>query len=80
MIIPRPVYLKENDPPHIVLELTNTCNLHCSYCSRDDDALHHAPAHFFPLDLLRRVIRDARDLRHRIGLLHGRRSHNSPAV
>jgi MoaA/NifB/PqqE/SkfB family radical SAM enzyme len=61
MIIPRPVYLKENDPPHIVLELTNTCNLHCSYCSRDDDALHHAPAHFFPLELLRRVIRDARE-------------------
>jgi len=60
MIIPRPVYLKENDPPHLVLELTNTCNLHCSYCSRDDDALHHAPAHFFPLELLRRVIRDAR--------------------
>ena len=60
MIIPRPVYLKENDPPHIVLELTNTCNLHCDYCSRDDDALHHAPARFFPLELLRRIVKEAR--------------------
>lgn len=60
MIIPRPIYLREREPPHIVLELTNTCNLHCSYCSRDDEALHHSPAHFFPLDLLRHIIRDAR--------------------
>src|SRR5215210_1746638 len=61
MIIPRPIYLKETDAPHLVMELTNTCNLHCSYCSRDDDALHHAPAKFFPLELLRRIIRDARE-------------------
>lgn len=45
----------------ITIELANICNLHCSYCVRDDDALHHEPAQFFPVDLLRRIIRDARD-------------------
>src|ERR1051325_5973757 len=62
MIIPRPIYLNENDPPRIIIELTNTCNLHCSYCSRDEDALHHAPARFFPVELLRRIIREAREV------------------
>jgi MoaA/NifB/PqqE/SkfB family radical SAM enzyme len=44
----------------ISLELTNTCNLHCSYCVRDDDALHHTPANFFSVELLRRIIRSAK--------------------
>ena len=46
---------------HISLELTNICNLHCSYCARDDDALYHAPANFFSVELLRRIIRSASD-------------------
>lgn len=46
--------------PHITVELTNICNLHCSYCIRDDDALHGTRAKFFPLDLLARVIEGAR--------------------
>ena len=45
---------------HISLELTNICNLHCSYCARDDDALYHTPANFFSVELLRRIIRSAK--------------------
>ncbi|HEX8458034.1 MAG TPA: radical SAM protein [Pyrinomonadaceae bacterium] len=44
---------------HISLELTNICNLHCSYCARDDEALYHTPANFFSVELLRRIIRSA---------------------
>ena len=28
----------KDSPRRIVLELTNICNLHCSYCLRDDEA------------------------------------------
>ncbi len=45
--------------PILGFELTNICNLHCSYCVRDDDALHHDAAKFFPMDLLRRILREA---------------------
>lgn len=48
-------------PRRVTVELTNICNLHCSYCLRDDDALHHQPANYLPVDLFARVIRDARD-------------------
>ena len=51
----------ENSPRRLVIELTNTCNLHCSYCLRDDEALYRIRAHFFPIDLLRRILRDARE-------------------
>ena len=47
--------------PHLVLELTNVCNLHCGYCLRDEDALYHTRASFFPIDLLRRVARESRE-------------------
>lgn len=47
--------------PHLVVELTNVCNLHCGYCLRDEDALYHTRARFFPVDLLRRIAREARD-------------------
>jgi MoaA/NifB/PqqE/SkfB family radical SAM enzyme len=50
----------ESSPSWLVVELTNICNLHCSYCLRDEDALYHMPAAYFPLDLLRRVIEEAR--------------------
>lgn len=55
-------FLRDEDPLHIIVELTNSCNLHCSYCGRDDDALHHRPAQYFPVDLLRRIIMDAHDV------------------
>jgi len=46
--------------PRLVVELTNICNLHCSYCLRDEDALYHEPANFFDVELLARVVREAR--------------------
>ena len=49
------------DPVRLTIELTNICNLHCSYCMRDEDALYDAKANFFPADLLGRIIRAARD-------------------
>jgi MoaA/NifB/PqqE/SkfB family radical SAM enzyme len=48
-------------PPRISVELTNICNLHCSYCIRDEDALYHTPANFLSADLLRRIMRSARE-------------------
>lgn len=48
-------------PRRLTVELTNSCNLHCSYCLRDDDALHHSPAEFLSLALFARAIKDARD-------------------
>ncbi len=48
-------------PRRLTVELTNVCNLHCGYCLRDEDALYHSPAHFFPVDLLSRVLGDARE-------------------
>jgi molybdenum cofactor biosynthesis enzyme MoaA len=45
----------------ITVELTNICNLHCSYCLRDEDALYHTPANFLSPDLLQKIIVEARD-------------------
>ena len=44
----------------VAVELTNVCNLHCSYCMRDEDALYHAPANFISVELLRKIIREAK--------------------
>jgi MoaA/NifB/PqqE/SkfB family radical SAM enzyme len=55
------VHTSEVYSPRISVELTNVCNLHCAYCIRDDEQLYHAPANFFPADLLRRVLRGARE-------------------
>lgn len=49
-------------PRRLTVELTNICNLHCSYCLRDEDALYHTPANFLPVELFTRIARDARDL------------------
>jgi MoaA/NifB/PqqE/SkfB family radical SAM enzyme len=49
------------DPVRLTVELTNICNLHCSYCMRDEDALYHTKANYFPAELLSRIVRDARD-------------------
>ena len=48
----------------VAVELTNVCNLHCSYCMRDEDALYHTPANFFPVELLRKLIREAKRPEH----------------
>lgn len=48
-------------PRRLTVELTNICNLHCSYCLRDEDALYHSPANFLPIDLFARLAKDARD-------------------
>ncbi len=48
-------------PPRLIIELTNICNLHCGYCLRDDDALHHARARFFPVELLTRIVGEVKD-------------------
>ena len=45
----------------LTVELTNICNLHCSYCLRDEDALYHTPANFLPVDLFARIAAGARD-------------------
>lgn len=52
---------RDYGPRRLIVELTNICNLHCSYCLRDEDALYHSPTRFFSLDLLRRVIREGRE-------------------
>ncbi|MGZ5484243.1 MAG: hypothetical protein ACXWID_19990, partial [Pyrinomonadaceae bacterium] len=45
----------------VSVELTNICNLHCSYCLRDEDALYHTPARFFPVSLLQEIARQGRE-------------------
>ena len=52
---------RDYGPPRLIVELTNICNLHCSYCLRDEDALYHTPANFFSVELLSRVVREARE-------------------
>ena len=47
-------------PRRLSVELANICNLHCSYCFRSDENLYTSDAEFFPVDLLRRVISEAR--------------------
>ncbi len=47
-------------PQRLSVELANICNLHCSYCFRADDNLYSPHAEFFSLELLRRVITEAR--------------------
>jgi sulfatase maturation enzyme AslB (radical SAM superfamily) len=47
-------------PRRLNVELANICNLHCSYCFRADENLYSSHAEFFPIELLRRVIAEAR--------------------
>jgi MoaA/NifB/PqqE/SkfB family radical SAM enzyme len=58
-----PLTKREPDygPRRLSVELTNVCNLHCSYCLRDEDALYHTRANFFDVELLRRVMREAKE-------------------
>lgn len=46
----------------LTVELTNSCNLHCPYCLRDEDALYHHRAEFIPVELVRSILRQARDV------------------
>ncbi|HKY27385.1 MAG TPA: radical SAM protein, partial [Pyrinomonadaceae bacterium] len=54
-------------PRRLTIELTNICNLHCSYCLRDDDALYRSPAEFLAAEFLERVIHEAREV---MGVTH----------
>ena len=47
-------------PQRLSVELANICNLHCSYCFRADENLYSSHAEFFSIDLLRRIINEAR--------------------
>ena len=60
-------------PRRLNVELANICNLHCSYCFRADENLYSSHAEFFPLELLRRVIAEARTVANitRIGFTGG---------
>jgi MoaA/NifB/PqqE/SkfB family radical SAM enzyme len=49
-------------PRRLTVELTNICNLHCSYCLRDEDALYHSPADFLTPEFLEKVIVQAREV------------------
>jgi MoaA/NifB/PqqE/SkfB family radical SAM enzyme len=53
--------VRDYGPRRLIVELTNVCNLRCSYCLRDEDALYHTSASFLPVELLRRVMREARE-------------------
>ncbi len=48
-------------PRRLSIELTNICNLHCSYCLRDEDALYHSPATFLAPEFLEKIIEQARE-------------------
>jgi MoaA/NifB/PqqE/SkfB family radical SAM enzyme len=52
----------DNDLPRLTIELTNICNLHCSYCVRDEDALYNTRAEFFSPELLQKIVRDAKEV------------------
>jgi MoaA/NifB/PqqE/SkfB family radical SAM enzyme len=49
-------------PQRLAVELANICNLHCSYCLRSEEGLYSNRAEFFPLALLARIIKDAREV------------------
>jgi MoaA/NifB/PqqE/SkfB family radical SAM enzyme len=46
----------------MTIELANSCNLHCAYCLRDEDALYHDASRFMEIGTLRRVVREAREV------------------
>ncbi len=49
-------------PQRLSVELANICNLHCSYCFRAEDNLYSTHAEFFPVELLRRILGEAREV------------------
>ncbi len=57
----QPSALERYGPPRLSVELTDICNLHCSYCLRDDEALYRKSPNYFPLELFKRVVHEARE-------------------
>jgi MoaA/NifB/PqqE/SkfB family radical SAM enzyme len=57
---PNDHFSNDYGPQRLSVELANICNLHCSYCFRSEDNLYSHHAEFFPVELLRRVIDEAR--------------------
>jgi MoaA/NifB/PqqE/SkfB family radical SAM enzyme len=51
----------------LTVELTNICNLHCSYCLRDEDALYNTRASFIAPEFLESIIKQAKQV---IGITH----------
>ena len=58
----RPLASGDYGPRRLSIELTNICNLHCSYCLRDEDALYHTPANFLSAELLQTIFRRGREV------------------
>jgi MoaA/NifB/PqqE/SkfB family radical SAM enzyme len=55
-------HFRDDYGPHrLSVELANICNLHCSYCFRSEDNLYSRHVEFFPLELLRRLLTEARE-------------------
>ncbi len=46
-------------PKRLIVELTNICNLHCSYCLRDEEALYHSRANFLAPEFLDSIVKQA---------------------
>lgn len=61
MIVKQPLDFERYGPPRLSVELTDICNLHCSYCLRDDEALYRKTPNYFPLELFKRIIHEARE-------------------
>jgi MoaA/NifB/PqqE/SkfB family radical SAM enzyme len=59
---PNDHFSNDYGPQRLSVELANICNLHCSYCFRSEDNLYSHHAEFFPVELLRRVIDEAREV------------------
>ena len=57
-----PPFDDDYGPQRLAVELANICNLHCSYCLRSEETLYSNHAKFFPLALLARIIKDAREV------------------
>src|SRR5260370_12299819 len=49
-------------PQRVSIELANICNLHCNYCLRSEEALYSIYGKFFKVDLLKRVLKDGREI------------------
>ena len=49
-------------PRRLSIELTNICNLHCSYCLRDEDDLYHTPANFLSPEFFAHMVSEARQV------------------
>ncbi len=63
------------------VELTNICNLHCSYCLRDEDALYNKHPNFLSLELASKNHRQrARSNEHYSRGIYGRGAHAAPGI